>query len=133
MDEIIVQVYRQTSQEVAQTIAYSRLEKASRYVPVAVGIYAGDFDRPKSLQEIKKQIDAATKFGYGYCLFCWEYVFSPLRQSFLTSSLDKSRDSQKPLSYWGGTHFTDSSFRASLKSDTISMRAVSQPNDSYSF
>ena len=40
---------------------------------------------------------------------------------------------QQQLSYWGGTHFTDSSSRTTLKSDTISMRAVSQPVDSHSF
>ena len=88
VDEIIVQVYRQTSQEVAQTIPNSGLEKASRYVPVAVGIYAGDFDRPKSLQKIKQQIEVVKKFGYGYCLFCWEYAFSPLRKLFLNTTFN---------------------------------------------
>ncbi len=78
IDEIVLQVYRKTPADVAATVNSSGIRTASRYVPVGIGLYAGwngaSFS-PKALQE---QVKTVQKQGYGYSLFCWEYVL--LRQ-----------------------------------------------------
>ncbi|NEO38476.1 MAG: family 10 glycosylhydrolase [Moorea sp. SIOASIH] len=79
IDEVIVQIYRKTSQEVINTLKSSGLREASYYVPVAVGIYSGEFYRPKPINELNKQIKIAENYGYGYSLFCWESTYSPFR------------------------------------------------------
>ena len=81
VDEIIVQIYRPTATEVANNISNSGLNVASQYVPVAVGIYTGDPRQRKSLTEIAEQISVVKKYNYGYSLFCWEYLFTPLHDS----------------------------------------------------
>jgi uncharacterized lipoprotein YddW (UPF0748 family) len=81
INEVIVQIYRETSEELIATLNNSGLVEASNYVPVAIGIHTGNLQKLKSLTEIKKQKEIANKYGYGYSLFCWEYVFSPLRTS----------------------------------------------------
>lgn len=79
-DEVIVQIYRQNSTDVAQIIPDSGLLEASSYVPVAVGIFAGGNAKFTSLTEIKKQINLVEQLGYGYSLFCWEYSSIPSRK-----------------------------------------------------
>ncbi|NES46325.1 MAG: hypothetical protein F6K20_35130, partial [Moorea sp. SIO2C4] len=80
IDEVIVQIYRKTSQEVINTLKSSGLQEASYYVPVAVGIYSGEFYRPKPINELNKQIKITENYGYGYSLFCWESTYSPFRK-----------------------------------------------------
>ena len=84
-DEVIVQIYRQTSTDVAKSIPHSGLKEASEYIPVAIGIFAGGEGKFTSLMEIQKQVDLVQQSGYGYSLFCWEYTSIPLRKmiSFL--------------------------------------------------
>ncbi|MGB3692190.1 MAG: family 10 glycosylhydrolase [Spirulinaceae cyanobacterium] len=81
VDEIIVQIYRPTATEVAKHLAASGINIASQYVPVAVGIYTGDPRKRKSLTEIAEQVSVVKKYNYGYSLFCWEYLFTPLHNS----------------------------------------------------
>lgn len=82
IDEVVVQVYRTTTEAVRNTLPYSGLPEASQYVPVAAGIYSG-FNRRglsmRSLTEVKQQIEAVKNQGYGYCLFTYEYTFGFLR------------------------------------------------------
>ncbi|HHP7230802.1 MAG TPA: hypothetical protein ACFCUY_08090, partial [Xenococcaceae cyanobacterium] len=52
-----------------------------QYIPTGIGIYTGDPWTRKSLTEIAEQISVVKKFNYGYALFCWEYLFTPLHPS----------------------------------------------------
>ncbi len=79
IDELIMQLYRQTSQQVALSIDNSILPEASKYVDVAIGIYAGSFNNQKPLAEIKQQIDTVKSSGYGYVIFPWETSLGWLR------------------------------------------------------
>ena len=72
IDELVMQLYRPTSQEVALAIANSILPKVNKYVDVAVGIYAGSLEKQKPLAEIQKQIATVKKHNYGYVIFPWE-------------------------------------------------------------
>jgi uncharacterized lipoprotein YddW (UPF0748 family) len=77
----VIQIYRPTAQAVKINLADSELKTASKYISVGVGIYTGHPFSPKSLTEIAKQISIVTKYNYGYSLFCWEYLFTPLHNS----------------------------------------------------
>ncbi len=81
VDEIIIQIYRPTTQEVARTLTTSGIKTASQYIPVGVGIYTGNPWSRKSLTEIAEQVSVVKKHNYGYSLFCWEYLFTPLHNS----------------------------------------------------
>ena len=72
IDELVMQLYRPTSQEVALAIDNSILSTVKKYVDVGIGIYAGELDNQKPLAEIKKQIEVVKKYGYGYVIFPWE-------------------------------------------------------------
>ncbi len=86
INEVIVQVYRPTSDRVRETLSSSGLREASRYVPVAAGLFTGFVKKNvwqlQSLAEIKKQIDVIKNWDYGYCLFTYEYTFSFMRPAF---------------------------------------------------
>ncbi|ELR96357.1 glycoside hydrolase family 10 protein [Gloeocapsa sp. PCC 73106] len=81
-NEVVVQIYRPTTEAVNQTLPSSGLFEASQYVPVAAGIYTGFSGRGldiKSLGEVKQQVQAVQNQGYGYSLFTYEYTFGFLR------------------------------------------------------
>jgi len=96
IDEVVVQVYRPTTEEVRTTLYYSGLKEASKYVPVAAGIYTGFSGKGleiRQLAEVIKQVEVVESQGYGYSLFTYEYTFSFLRlastktkESFFRSS-----------------------------------------------
>jgi uncharacterized lipoprotein YddW (UPF0748 family) len=71
-NEIVMQLYRQTSQEVGLSIDNSILAEINEQVDVAIGIYAGGLRNQKSLAEIQRQITVVKKYGYGYAIFPWE-------------------------------------------------------------
>ncbi|WP_202804215.1 glycoside hydrolase family 10 protein [Pleurocapsa sp. PCC 7319] len=79
IDELVMQLYRQTSHEVALSIDNSILPEVSKYVNVAVGIYAGSWHNQKSLAEIQRQISVVKQYGYGYAIFAWKTSFGILR------------------------------------------------------
>lgn len=81
IDELVMQLYRQTSTEVALSIDNSILPEVSKYVEVAVGIYAGSWSKQKSLAEIHQQIATVKKYGYGYVIFPWSTSLGILRSS----------------------------------------------------
>ena len=78
-DELILQLYRPTSSEVALAIDNSILSKVSQYVNVAVGIYAGSPGKLKPLAEIQRQIAVVKQYGYGYAIFSWKTSLGILR------------------------------------------------------
>jgi uncharacterized lipoprotein YddW (UPF0748 family) len=80
LDEAIVQIYRPTSRDIKLSIPSSGLLEASKHIPVAIGIYAGNFHNLQPRAEIDRQIAIVEKHNYGYSLFCWEYAFSFLRR-----------------------------------------------------
>ncbi|MEB3309654.1 MAG: family 10 glycosylhydrolase [Snowella sp.] len=77
-DEIVLQVYRKTPADVAATVNSSGIRTASRYVPVGIGLYAGWNGAPFTSKALQDQIKTVQRQGFGYSLFCWEYVL--LRQ-----------------------------------------------------
>ncbi len=82
VDEVIVQIYRPTTQAVAQTLTHSGLAEASRYVPVAVGLYTGFTNSTLTLtplSEVAQQIQWVQRQGYGYSLFTFD-ILPPLKQ-----------------------------------------------------
>lgn len=81
IDELVMQLYRQTSSQVALSIDNSILPEASKYVEVAVGIYAGSLRKQKPLAEIQQQIATVKQYGYGYVIFPWSTSLGILRQS----------------------------------------------------
>lgn len=81
IDELIMQLYRPTSSEVALAIANSQLSQASQYVDVAVGIYAGGLTNQKSLAQIQQQIATVKQYGYGYAIFSWKTSLGIFRLS----------------------------------------------------
>jgi uncharacterized lipoprotein YddW (UPF0748 family) len=81
VDEVVVQVYRPQSTEMASVLSSQSLQQARRKVPVSIGIYTGPFLKPKSLPEVKKQVEVSRSMGYsGVSFFCWEttlWFFKP--------------------------------------------------------
>ena len=73
-DELVMQLYRPTSQELELAIANSRLSQVKQYVDAAVGIYAGNLRNPKPVSEILQQLAVVKKYGYGYSIFSWKAV-----------------------------------------------------------
>ena len=78
-DELVMQLYRPTSSEVALAIANSILPQVSNYADVAVGIYAGSLRKQKPLAEIQEQIATVKQYGYGYVIFPWKTSLGILR------------------------------------------------------
>lgn len=72
VDEVVIQIYRKTPREVRQTINTSGIAEASRYVPVAIGVFAPWNTTEKNL---KDQIKVVNDLGYGFSVFCWERRF----------------------------------------------------------
>ena len=79
IDELVMQLYRPTSLEVALAIDNSILSEVSKYVDVAVGIYAGSLKKQKPLAEIQQQIAVVKQYGHGYVIFPWESSLGILR------------------------------------------------------
>jgi len=73
IDEVVIQIYRDSSAEFVNSILTSKVDRLPRNVPVAIGIFAGPLDKPKDFGEVNKQIKLATDLGYGFSIFCWEY------------------------------------------------------------
>ena len=80
-DEIVMQLYRPTSKEVALAIDNSILPTLKNYVDVAIGLYAGGLTNQKPLTEIQKQIAIVKEYGYGYAIFSWESSLGLLRRN----------------------------------------------------
>ena len=78
-DELVMQLYRPTSSEVALAIDNSILPKVAKYVDVAVGIYAGGWQKLKPLAEIQRQTAVVRQYGYGYAIFSWKTSLGILR------------------------------------------------------
>ncbi|MBD2091727.1 family 10 glycosylhydrolase [Microcoleus sp. FACHB-1515] len=76
LDEVVVQVYRSQPSAFAAELSNARLRQLRSQVPVAIGIYTGPFFAPKSIEQIRQQIDRIrqTQFA-GVSFFCWETTF----------------------------------------------------------
>ena len=74
-----MQLYRPTSTEVSLAIANSVLPEVSKYVDVAVGIYAGGLRNQKLLAQIQQQIAVVKQYGYDYAIFSWKTSLGILR------------------------------------------------------
>ncbi len=72
-DEVVIQIYRDNSEEFVKSILTSKIDRLPQNMPVAIGIFAGPLDKPKDFGEVNKQIKLATDLGYGFSIFCWEY------------------------------------------------------------
>jgi uncharacterized lipoprotein YddW (UPF0748 family) len=73
VDEVVVQVYRPRSEQMTAVLSSQSLQQARGKVPVSIGIYTGPFLNPKSLSEVKKQVEVSRRMGYsGVSFFCWE-------------------------------------------------------------
>lgn len=81
IDELVLQLYRPTSQDVAIGINNSNLVQVSQYVDIAVGIYAGGLNNQKPLEEIRQQMSVVKKYDYGYAIFPWKTSLGILRQN----------------------------------------------------
>lgn len=73
VDELVLQIYRPTSERFMTSINSSQVEKLPSHIPVAIGIYIGNFQNFLPPEEVEKQINIAESLGYGYSIFCWEY------------------------------------------------------------
>lgn len=76
LDEVVVQVYRSQPSAFAAELENARLQRLRSQVPIAIGIYTGPFLQPKSIEQIRQQVDRIrqTKFA-GVSFFCWETTF----------------------------------------------------------
>ena len=81
IDELIMQLYRPTSADVALAMDNSILPQISRSVDVGVGIYAGGLFEQKALAEIQQQISIVKQYGYGYVIFPWKTSLGILRRA----------------------------------------------------
>lgn len=81
VDELVMQLYRPTSSEVALAIDNSILPQIRNTVDVAVGIYAGGLFGQKPLAEIQQQMSVVKQYGYGYALFPWRTSLGILRRA----------------------------------------------------
>jgi uncharacterized lipoprotein YddW (UPF0748 family) len=81
VDEVVVQVYRLRSTDMAAVLSSQSLQQARQKVPVSIGIYTGPFFGAKPLPEVKKQVEMSRSMGYsGISFFCWEttlWFFKP--------------------------------------------------------
>lgn len=73
IDEVVLQIYRPTSEQFKTSIKSSQVEQLPSNIPVAIGIYTGNFKNLLPIEEVEKQINIAQNLGYGYSIFCWEY------------------------------------------------------------
>jgi len=73
IDEVVIQIYRSNAEEFERSILTSEIHRLPKSMPVAIGIYAGNFGNFKTSSEIQKQIDISQNLGYGFSIFCWEY------------------------------------------------------------
>lgn len=76
IDEVVVQVYRSQPSAFAAELSNPRLRQLRSRVPMAIGIYTGPFLNPKSVEQIRQQVDRIrqTQFA-GVSFFCWETTF----------------------------------------------------------
>ncbi|MEL6930387.1 MAG: family 10 glycosylhydrolase [Cyanobacteria bacterium J06600_6] len=81
IDELVMQLYRPSSDEVALAMDNSILAQVDQNLDVAVGIYAGSLRGQKSLAEIQQQISIVKQYGYGYVIFPWKTSFGILRRA----------------------------------------------------
>ncbi len=73
LDEVVIQIYRPTTAQLTDSINSSRLESLPSNIPVAIGIYTGNWAGFFPVEEVEKQIKTVENLGYGYSIFCWEY------------------------------------------------------------
>ncbi|MEB3223417.1 MAG: family 10 glycosylhydrolase, partial [Candidatus Sericytochromatia bacterium] len=73
VEEVVLQAYRPTAQEVATEIDASSLDLARRRVRTGVAVFAGFDVRPFTTPPVAAQLQVAADKGHGQVLFVWEY------------------------------------------------------------
>ena len=81
IDELVMQLYRPTSADVALAMDNSILPQVNQSIDVGVGIYAGGLFGQKALAEIQQQISIVEQYGYGYAIFPWKTSLGILRRA----------------------------------------------------
>ena len=73
VDEVIVQVYRDSVAGLNGSLYNDGYAYLNQSVPVGIGLYTGPFLESRSLETIRQQVEAVKTAGYrGVAFFCWE-------------------------------------------------------------
>ena len=57
IDEVVVQVYRDTTRDVEAVLRQRSLRRASALVPTSIGLYSGSFRDRRSIEQMAKQVE----------------------------------------------------------------------------
>ncbi|OIP69804.1 MAG: hypothetical protein AUK43_11560 [Oscillatoriales cyanobacterium CG2_30_40_61] len=97
VDEIILQVYRDSMVKFNSELDHESVQIARRKVPVVIGLLSGTLRHPVPMEQIEKQVKVVRDRGFdGVSFFYWETLWSYFtpdspryrRQSFKTLFLD---------------------------------------------
>jgi uncharacterized lipoprotein YddW (UPF0748 family) len=76
VDELVLQVYRDDSDRFLAELKQIAVQSAWRKIPVAVGIFTGNWRNPVEIKQIKKQVDLARQHNFdGVSFFYWESLW----------------------------------------------------------
>ncbi|MFP4120394.1 MAG: family 10 glycosylhydrolase, partial [Coleofasciculus sp.] len=88
VEELIVQIYRNDFDRFIAELEQPEVQAARRHIPVGIGILAGLKNKPISLSQIQKQVEAVRQRGFaGVSFFFYETLWdnapepSPQRQA----------------------------------------------------
>ena len=82
IDEVILQVYRQTSDEVEAVLRQRELQQIKTFIPVSIGLYTGPIKSPRPVKTVAEQVKTVQKWGYnGVSFFCWESTLGIFKQN----------------------------------------------------
>ncbi|MDJ0713397.1 MAG: family 10 glycosylhydrolase [Prochloraceae cyanobacterium] len=108
IDEVVVQVYRDTARDVEAVLKQGSLRRALTLVPTSIGLYSGSFREGRSIEAIAKQVEVVRKWGYsGVAFFPWESTLGMFKKDssqlvektfarlFPTPSLSPARKQKK--------------------------------------
>lgn len=76
VDELVLQVYRNTKNKFLTELKQSAVQNARRKIPVSVGILTGTWGNPVDIQRIKEQVKVAREQNFdGVSFFYWESLW----------------------------------------------------------
>ncbi|NEQ96062.1 MAG: family 10 glycosylhydrolase [Cyanothece sp. SIO2G6] len=88
IDEVVVQIYRDTIETFQQSLAQSKFAYLNQQIPVGIGLYTGPFADAKPIDFITQQVESIKSAGYqGVAIFSWETTLWLFKKSSESSVL----------------------------------------------
>ncbi|MBE9097998.1 glycoside hydrolase family 10 protein [Vacuolonema iberomarrocanum] len=91
VDEVVVQVYRDSAETLSASLEGSGLAAIAPSIPLSIGLYTGPFLDATPMETIQQQVEVVRSAGYnGVSFFSWETTFWLFRHESVNEEIWRS-------------------------------------------